>query len=236
MVKAVVFDLDDTLYYELEYVYEGFKEVTNYLSYTYSLNFNLILDRMKKILVEKGRGSVFDEICMENELDCNILKLVDIYRSCIPKLELYEDSKFILEKLKKKNIKIGIITDGDKNVQNLKLKALGLDKYCDKIIITDEYGKEFWKPNTRSYIDMINYFNIKANEMIYVGDNPTKDFIGCKKVGIKTVRIIRELGDHITKRMDSKYEADIEIKNLFQLEEIMEQEDNNEKNIVYSSS
>src|SRR5690554_16976 len=91
-----------------------------------------------------------------------------------------------------KNIKLGIITDGYKETQNNKIKVLELKRYIDKIIVTDELGRDFWKPHPKSYKIMKDYFNVKYEEMIYIGDNESKDFISPEKLGMKWLKIFRK--------------------------------------------
>ncbi|MEW9093550.1 MAG: HAD-IA family hydrolase [Clostridiaceae bacterium] len=213
MIKAVIFDLDDTLYNERDFVYGGFREVARYLSLKYNLKEEEIFKIMIEILNELGRGKIFNTICDKYNLKEDISELVKIYRETIPKLFLYEDGEYILNKLKGK-YKLGIITDGKASVQWNKIKALNLEKYVDKIIVTDDYGKEFCKPNEFVFKEMTKHFNLKGEECVYIGDNPNKDFIGARKVGFKTIRVIRDMGDHMKTFLSKEYEADIEIKNL----------------------
>jgi putative hydrolase of the HAD superfamily len=206
MIKLIIFDLDDTLYYEKEYVLHAFKDVAKYLGNKYNKSTEVLHDRMKKNLEEYGRGKIFNIICEENNFNEDITKLIDIYRNCKPKLNLYNDSIEILKWLKRR-CKMGIITDGCAMVQWNKIKGLDIESLVDRIIVTDDMGMEFWKPDKRSYLDMIEYFNVAKNECIYIGDNPNKDFIGAKELEIKTIRIIRENGDHIHTFLEEKYEA-----------------------------
>lgn len=222
MIKALIFDLDDTLYYEKEYVLGAFKEVAYYLGNKYKKDEEKLYIRMKEILETLGRGKIFNIICEENNFKEDIKKLVDVYRNSKPKLKLYEDSTDFLIWARKKGYKLGIITDGCSKVQWNKIKGLEIENLVDKIIVTDDYGEEFWKPHEKSYLEMMKWFNIERNECIYVGDNPNKDFIGARRLGIKTIRIIREQGDHIITFLDKVYEADFKVKNLLELEEILE--------------
>lgn len=221
MIKAVLFDLDDTLYYEKEYVLEAFKQVAHYLENKYKKNEEKLFERMRDILEELGRGKIFNIICEENNFDEDIRDLVELYRNSEPKLKLYNDSRIFLDWAKNNGYKLGIITDGASKVQWNKIKGLGIEALVDKIIVTDDLGKEFWKPHEKAYLDIMKYFNINKYECIYVGDNPTKDFIGAKKLGIRTIRIVREKGDHITTFLEEKYEADININNLLELKRIL---------------
>ncbi|WP_294156555.1 UDP-2,4-diacetamido-2,4,6-trideoxy-beta-L-altropyranose hydrolase [uncultured Clostridium sp.] len=216
-IKALIFDLDDTLYNEKEYVLCAFKNVALYLSAKYKINYTDIYNRTCMLLVEKGRGKIFDFLCREYGMDENINTLVDIYRSTIPILRLYEDSIFILKKAVENKIKLGIITDGNSKVQWNKIKALKLEKYMNKIIVTDDYGKGYSKPDKKPYIDMINFLDVSADSCLYIGDNPAKDFIGAKELAIKTVRIIREKGENRYILKDKKHEADYVIRNLKEL-------------------
>ena len=221
MIKALIFDLDDTLYYEKEYVLGGFKEVCSYLSMKYCIDSKELYDKCEKILSTYGRGKIFNILCSEYNLKEDVLNLVEIYRNSKPELDLYEDSKYILALAEQRKINLGIITDGCAKVQWNKIKSLNLETIVDKIIVTDDYGEGFGKPNKRSYIDIMNYFNVIGNECIYIGDNPKKDFIGAKELGFKTIRIIREQGDHILDKVDKEYEADFIINDLKRIEKLL---------------
>lgn len=221
MIKALIFDLDDTLYYEKEYVLGAFKEVAYYLEDKYKNSGENLYERMKEILEESGRGKIFDIICEENNFTEDIRALVEIYRNSRPKLHLYEDSKQFLNWAREQGYKLGIITDGCSKVQWNKIKALNLENFVNKIIVTDDLGKEFWKPHQKSYMNMMDDFNVSKAECVYIGDNPNKDFIGAKKLGLKTIRIIRENGDHIKVLLSDDYEADINIVSLLELKELI---------------
>lgn len=216
-IRSLIFDLDDTLYCEKDYVLCALKNVSLYLSGKYKINYADIYDRTCTIFREKGRGKIFDILCREYGIDENINTLVDIYRSTEPVLKLYDDSIFLLKKAVKKRIKLGIITDGNSKVQWNKVKALNLEKYMDKIIVTDDYGKGHSKPDKKPYIDMIKFLDVSPGSCLYIGDNPYKDFIGAKKLGIKTVRIIREQGENRYVLKDKEHEADYIIRDLKEL-------------------
>lgn len=220
MIKAVVFDLDDTLYNEREFVYSGFMAVAKFLSNKYKLDENMLYGDMIDILNSKGRGKIFDHLCEKYRLIEDIDELVKIYRCNNPNIILYDDAYTVLENYKGR-YKLGLITDGDKNVQWNKIRALGIEKYMDKIIVTDDYGKEYWKPSTKSFEMILSYFHVHPQEMIYVGDNPNKDFIPCKKLGINSVRILRIAGDYVSTFLDDEHEADCNIKSLLELDNVI---------------
>lgn len=213
MIKSVIFDLDDTLYNERDFVIESFKKVCRYLSKKYDLKYEDLLYKTIEILEQKGRGEIFNELCEFYSLQESVANLVDLYRGAKPNIKLYSDGEYILNILSG-HYKIGLITDGMAKVQWNKIEALGIEKYFQKIIVTDDFGREFWKPHRFAYDEMLMYFECFPHEAIYIGDNPNKDFIGAREVGINTIRIIREYGDHMKTKLNKEFEADYIISDL----------------------
>ena len=179
MVKLVIFDLDDTLIMEEEYVRSGYKAVSKFLKESFNQKekntFNKLLD-VKKIKY--------------NEDD--ILELVQVYRNHIPTISFCEDVMPTLTMLREKNINIGIVTDGYLATQKNKLMVLDAYKIFDYIILTEELGRDYWKPHPKSFEMMMEKFSVSPDEVIYVGDNPKKDFYVKESLNLKTVRIIRD--------------------------------------------
>lgn len=183
----LVFDLDDTLYNEETYVLSGFKAVSNFLTTTYKLSdtSNDMFNYMK----ENGRGKVFDYILHKHDLYTKTLirKCISIYRLHRPNIELSSEAKDCLERFEK--YKKYIVTDGNKIVQKNKIEALNLKKYIAKSYITYQYGKKYSKPSIYCFELIKQKENCNFEDIIYLGDNPNKDFINIKKVGCKTIRV-----------------------------------------------
>lgn len=226
MIKVIVFDMDDTLYRELDFVHGAFKHVTNYLCGKYeALEKQAVYKQMLSILCAEGRGAIFDQIIVKYHLKESIPVLVHKYRAAEPPITLYEDAEDVLRWLKANNYKIGLITDGYSQVQHNKIKLLQLDKWMDEMIVTYDWGLDYSKPHERAYLHMLEQFQCLPEEMIYIGDNPHKDFVGAKKLGIHTVRIIREYGDHMQTCLDEGYEACDKIYSLEELKRIIKEID-----------
>lgn len=219
-MKVIIFDLDDTLYNEKDFVYGGFKEVASYLESEYKINNEKIYLRMLDILKVEGRGKIFNRICDEYNFDEAIPQLVEVYRRAKPDLKLYEDAeRFLNQNIGK--YKFGLITDGLCYVQWNKIKLLNIEQYFDEIIVTDDHGKDFWKPSKGPYIKMSQILNIPFHEMVYIGDNPNKDFYAAKQLGMLTIRIIRDEGDHMKVFLDEEYEADYRVESFNEVKKIL---------------
>ncbi len=217
MLKAVIFDLDDTLYDESEYVRQAFGNTAAYLAERLDIpeKKDEYYERMLELLAENGRGKIFDLICGEIKTDITAGELVRVYRSTRPDLRLYPDAEQLLNILADRRIKTGLITDGCGQVQHEKINALGLEERLDCVIATDDFGLP--KPDPEGYERCLGFLGCAAAEAAYVGDNPGKDFIGAKALGMGTFRIVRERGMHMGDVVPPRQEADHRIRVLTEL-------------------
>jgi len=184
MNKVVVFDLDDTLYKEIDFLNSAFNEIALIISRDLQINPNDIFSNMLDLYNTKE--NVFQGILNKhNSLKYTVNDLLDIYRAHRPNISLSNNIKKVLNELQFEGVFLGIITDGRSKQQRNKIKALGLGKYVENIIISEEFG--FEKPHLANY----SYFqNLYPNmSYYYVGDNLKKDFIAPNKLGWKTICI-----------------------------------------------
>lgn len=209
MIKAVVFDLDDTLISERQYILSGFKVISNEISNIYNLDREEIYEKMINLFEESSKNvfnRILDYFNIKYSKD-EIMKLINIYRNHKPNIRFYDDVIPNINKLKQEGIKVGIITDGYRETQLRKIEVLKCRELFDEIIITDELGREFWKPHIKSYVMMAEKLKVKFNEMIYVGDNVIKDFKGANSLGILTFRVDRENGIYKNSNCEDGFEA-----------------------------
>lgn len=176
-IKGVIFDLDDTLYSEKEYVKSGYKAVSNYLGGEYE-------DKLWDFF-EAGKPAI-DELLKELGRENEKAEVLNVYRSHKPDIHAYLGVAEIIAELKAKGSKVGIITDGRPEGQRNKLDALGLD--VDDVIITDELGGiQFRKPCDIAFRIMATRWRLNPADIVYVGDNPVKDFQAPQQLGMRSI-------------------------------------------------
>ena len=186
-VRGVIFDLDDTLYDERDYVRSGYKAVAEYLGDPSAAErlwelFENKLPAIDSYLAEIGKT--------DKKAEC-----LSVYRQHMPDIRLRDGAAELLAQLREKGVKIGIITDGRPNGQKNKIKALGLDMLVDDMIVTDELGGEqFRKPCDIAFRIMQRKWRLPFGEMMYVGDNPSKDFQAPSQLGMMSIHFKNELG------------------------------------------
>lgn len=200
MLKAIGFDLDNTLYNQKQFEYFAFWHVAIVVSKYYGINKNNYFS-MLKYLFNKGISDfTFDraiKLCKgEIPKDWEFFvktKLLRVYRSAKPKLKLFNwVESFLIEAISKK-LKLVIITNGGVEIQNYKIDALKIRKYFDRIYISDEFNPPARKPDTILFKYFLKDFGLKGEDVIYIGDNIKSDS-SCQKPGIKFIHYDRSLG------------------------------------------
>jgi len=186
----LVFDLDDTLYDESQFVRSGFASVSRFLAPALGVSEGNLFARMCLILEKQGRGRVFDAIMAEhNESGApSVSKCVEVYRDHTPTIELTNEVRECLRILSK-HFPMYLVTDGDPDVQKRKIAALRLDQYFNGFFPTWSYGLEAGKPSLSCFNMIRQIENVSWREITYVGDDPHKDFVSLRMVGARTVRI-----------------------------------------------
>jgi len=217
-IKAVLFDLDDTLYDERTFVISGFRAVVAYVADRFPVDEQGIFLTMMEVLSTEGRGKVFDKALDRYGLYSPALveELVGVYRSHQPQITLYPDVIPVLATLKEYGVKLGIVTDGLHSVQKRKIEALGLEGLVDVIVYTDELGPNHWKPDPTGFLHALERLAVQPTEAAYVGNDPSKDFAGPKAIGMLPVHLKRN--DNLIEETDCEAEVHItELAELLQL-------------------
>ncbi|ASJ13002.1 TIGR02253 family HAD-type hydrolase [Thermococcus thioreducens] len=98
---------------------------------------------------------------------------------------LFPDAVETVKALKDLGLHVGIITDSDNDYIEAHLKALGIYGLFDSITTSEDAG--FYKPHEGPFLLALERAGVEAGEAIYVGDNPSKDCVGAKKVGMMSV-------------------------------------------------
>ena len=212
----IVFDLDEVLYDEKTYVISGFRTVSEFLEKDEAIPKKIIFEYLKRRL-KNGRERIFNDLLDNFRIysQKNLKKCISVYRTHTPKIKLYSDAKDCLKRLK--NYPLYIVTDGNKIVQKNKIKALNLENHIKKTILTSNYGLRNSKPSTFCFQKICDMEKTSPTNLVYIGDDPHKDFVGLKREGFKTIRLFK--GRFKNERLSKEFEADYKIKSLKEINE-----------------
>jgi putative hydrolase of the HAD superfamily len=186
----VVLDLDDTLYLERNYVISGFRAVDRWI-YD-NLNVSGFFEQAWNSFENGTRGHIFDEalkalLIFKKEI---VKQIVQVYRSHTPDISIEKDAFDFFDN--HDPINLAIITDGYEQSQWNKIQSLGLEKYFSKIVVTDSWGRRFWKPHPKAFQYVQDGFS--PENCVYIADNPQKDFNAPAELGWAPSIRIRRIG------------------------------------------
>ena len=200
MKKAVLFDLDNTLYDYDKPHEKALKEVYKVLKKYIDISFNrfMKLFDLSKSEIHKelaGTASAHNRILYfqrliektHNTIDPKIiLRLYKTYWDTFLKnMKKRKGVIDVFRKIKKKDIKIVIVTDLTTHIQLRKIEKLKISNYVDFLVTSEEAGSE--KPHSIMFLLALNKLNIIPKDAIMVGDNTVTDIEGANSVGLETV-------------------------------------------------
>lgn len=214
---CVVFDIDDTLYLERDYVRSGFAAIERLhgLSGFAEAAWQLFLDGARGDTIDRalrvlgvGRGAAL------------IPQLVDTYRRHQPDIGLLPDALRWLEH-HDVGIHLACVTDGPLLSQRAKVRALGLATWFPTIVMTAALGAGYSKPHVRAFQEITRVTGLPPRRHVYVADNPQKDFDGPRQLGWTTIRIRRRGGLHA--ELATPTLVDHELTDLYDLDSVLDQ-------------
>jgi putative hydrolase of the HAD superfamily len=189
----VVFDLDDTLYLETDFVRSGFAAVED----------ALVIEGLAATawaLHEGGlRGSVLGEALRRHGREATsdeVTRAVAIYRAHLPRIDVMPDAAAALASLAPDpSFELALISDGLAKTQRNKIEALRVSRWIRRIVLTDELAPDraCWKPHPAAFRRLQAARECPAVR-VYVADNPCKDFDAPVQLGWHTVRLRRPGG------------------------------------------
>lgn len=187
-----VFDLDDTLYKERDFVASGYHSVARYFAEKYGFNASEMFrvmttaplnpfDSLEEYIINR---SVQQGIKVEEKIS----DMVDIYRNHFPEISLEEEVVDTLFKLKEQGNTLALITDGRAVTQQNKIDALGLTRFIAPSLmsISGNIGAEKYTPKP---FERMMGLAPGYDRYIYIGDNPMKDFVWPNRLGWSTVQL-----------------------------------------------
>jgi len=215
--QAILFDLDDTLYPEREYVFSGFRAVATWVEARLGIPQAQGIEELLGLYETGQRRQTFD-VWLERHgkrQEVPVKRLVEVYRQHAPTIAPHPGAAELLDSLRK-TYRLGLVSDGYLAVQQRKLAALGLAHYFDTVVFSDEWGRAAWKPNRRPFEAALERLGgIPPTLVVYVADNPEKDFIGARQLGLKTIRVRYPYGVYCDITPESAaYQPDLDITTL----------------------
>ena len=186
--KAIIFDLDNTLYAEDEYVSLAYREMGAYLEQELGYQASDIFFMLWQIRRIYGDASVLNKFLQFAGVpdSADLLKnLIRIYQSVEGHLVVPALVRERLHELNTLHMPLGILSNGGVKTQENKLRLLKISHFFEHILITGSLGKrQLWKPDVHGYALLAQKFKCGPDTVLFVGDNPQTDELGARKAGM----------------------------------------------------
>lgn len=176
---GIVFDLDDTLYNEIDYLKSAYAYIAKQLD---ALNWKPLYARMLSLY--RSEEDVF--AALGATYDIKKEALLKVYREHVPQITPFEGVVKLLGTIRELKGKSGIITDGRSHTQRAKIAALGIMDLIDSIVISEEAGHS--KPSEQLFKLMEE--RLQVTRYYYIADNLKKDFITPNLLGWETIGLL----------------------------------------------
>ena len=220
--RAVIFDLDDTLFPERDYAFSGFGAVATAFATTLGEPARALAD-MQRLYDSPDRSRVFNALLAERDLPDDrtlVEQMIATYRNHAPVISLYDDAEEMITLLRSR-VRLGLITDGPAVMQRAKVRALRLAERFDELIITDELGPGWGKPHPLAFETIAKKLDVPHAACTYVADNAGKDFVAPNELGWSTIQIVRAQGIYAAQPAAPFGQPQRRIKSLSELAELV---------------
>jgi putative hydrolase of the HAD superfamily len=187
--RAIVFDLDDTLYPYRRFVTSGFVAVAAHLERTCGLNARLAFAALTSASRGLWRGREL-QVCLEQyELPPTLLPdLIDVFRHHEPRLRMPPVAADVLGQFRARGWRVGILTNGQPSIQARKVAALELGPRVDEVVYAAACGNGAGKPDPEPFAVIVDRLAVPVERTVFVGNDERCDVGGAERAGMLTIR------------------------------------------------
>lgn len=191
-LKVFCFDLDDTLYKEIDFLKSGYQKVSELVEKRYGLDVHEVYSRL--LSWYSNGENPFERINQYYGISNSIGDYLDVYRYHQPSIVLSQETVTTLDALKNAGCVLGIVSDGREITQKQKVEALGLSRWIELEAVFINEDKKHFKPDHLSFDRFMMFcFEKHQNEDLefyYIGDNTGKDFLAPNQLGWETICLL----------------------------------------------
>ena len=223
MIRAIVFDLDNTLTDFMRMKEAAIQAaIDGMIDAGFDRSREELRRRVQAIYDERGLEfqRVFDELLEREfgEVDPKILAsgIVAYRRARTSELVLYPHAQMTLLELAKRGIRLGVVSDAPRLQVWLRLCDLGLQHVFDAVVTFEDTGER--KPAAAPFCEVLRRLGVEPSESMMIGDWAERDVVGAKGLGMRTV--FARYGDTFDTKESG---ADHDVDDVFDLVGIVDQ-------------
>jgi len=190
MMPTLIFDMDDTLYPERQFIRSGFDAVATEVHRRTGVDHDAALRTLLLALRAGRRRQALQDLCVAHQLSADLVPgLVDIIRGHGPRLRLPSATRAALTTARARGWRLGVLTNGRPDIQARKAAALGLSVLVDEIVFAEDWGSGRGKPEPEPFEVVMERLQAEPAATVFVGDDPWCDIFGARRAGLKTILV-----------------------------------------------
>ena len=187
MTRALLLDLDDTLYRERRFALSGFAAVARSVEERYGLAACQAFRLLRGALAGGRRAEAFQVLAQAVVADeTQVDGFREVYRRHQPRLRLPEISRDAIA-LARRSWRVAVLTNGLPAVQRSKVDALGLAGLVDDVFYAHEMGTG--KPDPAVFLAACRALRVSPGRSVMAGDDPWCDVDGARRAGLRAIRV-----------------------------------------------
>jgi putative hydrolase of the HAD superfamily len=185
-LRAVLFDLDDTLYPIAEFRRSGFRAVAAEVEAAWGLPRADALGVLNAAMTATP-GRELQALAAHAGRPAHVVpSLVEVVRRHVPELRLPDLTRSVLRRMRT-SWRIAVVTNGRPDIQARKVRALGLEGLVDVVIYAAEHGSGAGKPDAAPFLAACRAVGVPRTVAVFVGDDPVCDIDGAHAAGLRTI-------------------------------------------------
>ena len=185
--RALLFDLDDTLYPLRRFRLSGFAAVSRHVARFHGADQRQAFKLLVAASRGPRRGKELDLLIAQFGLKSPVTELVRIVRGHDPVLRIPPATQQTL-RLLGRSWQLAVVTNGIPAIQAAKVRALGLDRLVDAVVYASDYGSGEGKPDREPFLEALRRLDVTPAQAIAVGDDEFADIFGATRCGLRTIQ------------------------------------------------
>ncbi len=185
--RAMLLDLDDTLYPHRRFRLSGFAAVARHVERTHGVPARQVFRLLVRSSRGPGAGRELDAVAERFGITAPFGEWIRVYRGHVPSLRLPARTLATLKRLRR-SWRLGVVTNGIPEIQARKVAALGLDRWTDTVVFASEWGSGEGKPDREPFMEALRRLDVGPGHALFVGDDPFCDVFGAMRCGLRTIQ------------------------------------------------
>lgn len=185
--RALLLDMDDTLYPLARFRLSGFAAVARHVAREHGVDEAAAFRLLSTTMRGPQNGRELNVLVERFRLDVPVAALVRVIRGHQPVMRLPQGTQATLETLRA-SWSIAVVTNGIPAIQKAKVAALGLDALVDTVVYANEYGSGEGKPEREPFMEAMQRLGAEPARTVAIGDDEFADVFGAARCGMHTIQ------------------------------------------------